>query len=112
MRRYALKRDAAEFGIVEALESVGAKVWRLHQPADLLVQFRGRWWLMEVKTPQYRKRTGLAVLPSLDKRRGKQREFLEATRTPVVMSAMDAFLAIGAFVRDGAVIGSTLGEAA
>ena len=48
MRRYAARRDANEGEIVRALEKVGASVLRLHD-IDLLVGFRGRNYLLEVK---------------------------------------------------------------
>lgn len=44
------RRDANEQEIVKALEAVGACVMRLHVPCDLLVSFRGRLHLLEVKT--------------------------------------------------------------
>lgn len=49
MRRSA-KRDANEKPIVEALRRIGANVIRLHEPCDLLVGFRKRTLLLEVKT--------------------------------------------------------------
>lgn len=50
------RRDANEPAIVEALEAVGAKVKRLSAAgvADLLVLFRGRLFLLEVKTAKGR----------------------------------------------------------
>ena len=46
------QRDKTEPGIVEALRSVpGVTVFRLDQPVDLLVGFRGANHLLEVKTP-------------------------------------------------------------
>jgi len=48
VRRYAARRDANEGEIVRALEKVGASVLRLHD-IDLLVGFRGRNYLLEVK---------------------------------------------------------------
>jgi hypothetical protein len=48
--RRAAKRDTSEQGIVEALMAVGARVWRLSQPLDLLVGFQGRFYLLECKT--------------------------------------------------------------
>ncbi len=50
LNRYAKSRDVVEPEIVEALEAVGCHVERLDQPVDLLVGFRGRTVLMEVKT--------------------------------------------------------------
>ena len=45
----ANKRDANEATIVKALESIGAYVYRLDKPLDLLVGYRGKNWLLEVK---------------------------------------------------------------
>lgn len=46
------RRDANEKGIVEALEAVGARVWRISGKGlpDLLVRYRGRYEAAEVKT--------------------------------------------------------------
>jgi len=49
MRR-AAKRDYAEAEIVNALEEMKATVYRLDQPVDLLIGYRGRSILAEVKT--------------------------------------------------------------
>jgi len=49
LNRFAVKRDANEPEIVHALRSVGAKVWHLNQPFDLLVGFRGRFTVLEIK---------------------------------------------------------------
>lgn len=50
-RSYAKKRDANEPAIVDALEAAGAFVKRTDDPADLLVLFSGKWFVLEVKTP-------------------------------------------------------------
>ena len=50
----ARKIDQAQPGIVAALERVGAEVLSLASygvSCDLLVQHRGKLWLMEVKNP-------------------------------------------------------------
>lgn len=47
--RRAKRRDANELEIVRALERAGAQVYRIDKPADLLVGFRQRWHLFEVK---------------------------------------------------------------
>lgn len=46
------KRDLAEKAIVEALQAVGAQVWRIGGTGnpDLLIRFRGRYEVCEVKT--------------------------------------------------------------
>jgi Holliday junction resolvase len=46
---YNAKRDANEPDIVAALEKIGCKVIRLNQPVDLLVGFKNRNFLIEVK---------------------------------------------------------------
>ena len=48
-RSYAKSRDANEPEIIEALKKAGAKVQRLDM-LDLLVQFEGKLYLLEVKT--------------------------------------------------------------
>jgi hypothetical protein len=52
------KRDANEPQVVKDLLMVGAKVFRLSQPCDLLVKFAGRLYLIDVTNPEnkYRKR--------------------------------------------------------
>ena len=49
LSRRAKRRDENEPDVVQALELCGAYVVRLDTPCDLLVGFRGRWWLLEVK---------------------------------------------------------------
>ena len=51
MRR-ASRRDANEKGIVEALRAVGATVYLLDEPCDLLVGYHGQTILMELKNPK------------------------------------------------------------
>lgn len=48
--RRAAKRDSAEAEIVAALQKMGASVYRLSKPVDLAVGFRGRTYLVEVKS--------------------------------------------------------------
>lgn len=49
LNRHAKSRDLNEPGIVQALEKVGCSVARLDRPVDLVVGFRGRTYLLEVK---------------------------------------------------------------
>jgi hypothetical protein len=49
LNRYAKRRDANEGEIVGALEQAGAYVHPLDEPCDLLVGFRSRWFMLEVK---------------------------------------------------------------
>lgn len=49
MRR-AAKRDIAEPEIVRVLTQCGFSVYRLFQPVDLLAGFRGKTFLVEVKS--------------------------------------------------------------
>lgn len=53
LRRLAIRRDANEGPIVDALLAAGATVLRLNMKdvPDLLVGFRGRNVLMEIKNP-------------------------------------------------------------
>ena len=50
INRHAKRRDKTEPDVIKALEQVGAQVWRLDTPCDLLVCFRRRWYLVEVKS--------------------------------------------------------------
>ena len=50
INRYNAKRDASEREIVSALQQFGFSVYRLNQPVDLLVGFRGKNHLIECKS--------------------------------------------------------------
>lgn len=50
LARYAKKRDAVEADILVMARGLGARVWQLDRPVDLLVMFCGRWHLAECKT--------------------------------------------------------------
>lgn len=52
-RGHDAKRDANEKTIVDDLEMVGAEVFRLAQPCDLLVRFAFRLYLLDVSNPSY-----------------------------------------------------------
>jgi Holliday junction resolvase len=54
MRHYGAKRDENEIEIVNALRAVGASVTHLSSKGipDLLVSFRNKLYLMEVKKPK------------------------------------------------------------
>lgn len=84
MRRYAAKRDASEPEIVSTLKQCGFSVYRMDQPADLLVGFRRRMWLVEAKTGT--KGYGKSLNEN-------QREFQDSWRGPAIIilrSAQDA----------------------
>jgi hypothetical protein len=59
------RRDANEPEIVEALEAVGAEVWKLSGTGlpDLLVRFRGRLHAGEVKTRKGRLTAAQGAFP-------------------------------------------------
>lgn len=48
-RAFAKKRDENEADIVDALEAIGCHVTRMDKPVDLLVGYRSRTFLIEVK---------------------------------------------------------------
>lgn len=52
LRRYAAARDENEPDIVKALRNVGAVVYLLDQPLDLLVGYDRQWFVIEVKMPR------------------------------------------------------------
>jgi len=84
MGKYHVHRnDTNTDAIVEALGLVGATVARLGNPLDLLVGFRGRNYLLEVKTAK-------------GKLRASQAAFLEAWdgQAAVVRSVEDALRVI------------------
>jgi hypothetical protein len=51
LRRFNAKRDANEPEIVEALQAAGASVYRLDQPTDAVLGYRGKTLLIEIKMP-------------------------------------------------------------
>jgi len=92
MRRRFVRRDIAEAPIVQALEAAGFMVWRLIKPCDLLVWRADKGWrALEVKTP-----VTASGNPAKRKDQQKQKDFLELTGTPIVKSAIEALLALGA----------------
>lgn len=50
MPRRAAKRDASEKEIVAVLRQCGFSVYLMERPVDALVGFRGRMWLVEIKS--------------------------------------------------------------
>ena len=92
-RAHNAQRDSNEKPIVDALRAIGATVERLNKPLDLLVGYRGRNYLLEVKLPAGpRGGTGHSELND------GQRLFFQTWRGQrcVVRSMDDALLAIGA----------------
>lgn len=86
-RRIIHRSDSTQATIVRALRAVGASVDVIGEPVDLLVGFRGRTYLAEVKTP----RTRHALTP-------QQRQCLTTWRGgPVVVwaSVQDALGTLG-----------------
>jgi len=57
--RYAARKDENEAAIVQALRDAGAYVWIIGLPVDLLVGYKDRTLLMEVKTTSKKRLTGL-----------------------------------------------------
>jgi len=50
-QRYAARADANQPEILEVLRGIGAQAWFIGWPLDLLVAFRGRFHVLEVKIP-------------------------------------------------------------
>ena len=82
------RTDANENEIIKALEKVGAAVWRIKWPLDLLVAFRGTFYVLEVKT-KYGK---------LNENQGEavKEMMLRGCIPGIVYSEEDALKAIGA----------------
>ena len=57
--RHAARVDANQQAIVAALRAAGAYVWIIGLPVDLLVGYKGRTFLMEIKTTSKKRLTGL-----------------------------------------------------
>ena len=87
MPKYAKKRDDNEPEIVDALQTVGAQVYKLNETnlPDLLVAFRRQWWLIEVKGPNGKLKEG-------------QKQFLDNAVAPVAVARNqdEALQAVGA----------------
>jgi len=87
--RYARKRDTAEPGIVEALRAAGALVHQCND-WDLIVKYRGKLWMMEVKTPT----------AARDKRQKKQEAFCALWEVSYVRTPEQALMTIGGMTSD------------
>lgn len=83
------RRDANEPEVVQALRAAGAMVWRIEQRDlfDLLVGYRGKWHLLEVKTDHGKLEDGQAVFALM----------ADSARLParVVRDVNEALAAIG-----------------
>jgi hypothetical protein len=82
MRR-AAKIDTTQREIVNALRKIGAQVWIIKQPCDLLTYYRGRWMPLECKS-----------IKRLRNDQKQQNDFLADTQTPIVRSPEDAIEAV------------------
>jgi hypothetical protein len=91
--RLAKKRDANESSIVAALERVGAVVWRIDEPGDLLIRFRREWFCLEVKPP-LGKRGGSSHSKLTPKQEKTHAVVTDAI--PIVRTEREALLVIGA----------------
>lgn len=90
VRQRRHRADLNESQIVDALRAVGATVYRIGEPVDLLVGYHNRAWLMEVKSEG-------------GKLRPAQEQCIRTWRggpVVVVFSVADALQAIGIPVRD------------
>lgn len=98
----AAKRDSTEPLIVSALQKAGAHVERLDQPFDLLVGFKGKLILIEVKDCEYSARALLEQNPGkalnkteMQQRAKRQSLHFEGVHVPVVWTPEQALRAIG-----------------
>lgn len=84
LNRWAKRRDAAEPEVFTALRKCGFSVEPLDKPCDAVVGFRGRCWLVEVKSTE--KGYGKAL-------NANQQKFADKWRGPeivILRSAQDA----------------------
>ena len=84
------KPDANQPEIVQALRDIGAVVFLIGRPLDLLVCFRGKLTLMEVKNPDGENKVSKSQAVTI--------ELLKAVgvHVPVVRSAEEAIEAVTA----------------
>lgn len=52
LKSFGNKRDEVEQEVVRTLKQMGALVYKLTAPADLLIDWRGKWMLVECKSSQ------------------------------------------------------------
>lgn len=93
MRR-AARVDTMQSEIVIALRHIGAEVWVIGQPCDILVGFRGQWIPIEIKSSEAdsKRKTNTAVR----QKEHRDRAGRVGCRMPVVWSVDMALQAIGA----------------
>ena len=91
MRRYAAKTDKNQQEIIDALRAIGAWVFYIGRPFDLLVGFRGRLYLIEVKNPKGKDKIGEEQHTEMGKLL-----HLANVKVHVVRSVEDGLRAIGA----------------
>ena len=91
MRRYAARTDKNQQEIMDAYRDVGAWVYYIDRPFDLLVGFRGRLYLVEVKNPKGKDKIGEEQHTEMGKLKN-----LANVEVHVVRSVEDALRAIGA----------------
>lgn len=86
-RRFAKKHatDVNQPEIIAALIQIGAQVYEMEQPVDLLVEYRSIWIVLEVKNPKGR-----------NKLTKEQERFFEITQAPafVVRNPLEAVNAV------------------
>ena len=75
--------DANQSEIIKALEKIGCMVYDIDKPVDLLVEFRGLWILLEVKTKK-------------GKLEDSQKRFFRGVRAPafIVRDILEATAAV------------------
>lgn len=86
MKRFARSTgtaDANQSEIVKSLEKIGCRVWDMERPVDLLVEFRGVFIPLEVKTAKGK------LTPN-------QEEFFRKTKGPafIVHDHVEAVMAV------------------
>ncbi len=86
LSRYAKRRDANQGAVIQALEQVGAEVWVLDRPCDLLVWYRGVLHGLEVKAA-----AGRYTQKQQEDRQEGRAQWVRTVRGPV-----EALTAIGA----------------
>ena len=51
-KRFGRRTDSNQAEVMKALRMIGCVVFDIEEPFDLLIDWRGRWFVMEVKNPE------------------------------------------------------------
>ena len=94
-----LRVDKNQAEIVAALRKIGALVWSIGQPFDLLVRYRGQWHVFEIKNRAGRNRITQAQNAALQALYANEGHLQSV---PIIYTVDEAMKCIGAISRAAA----------